>query len=84
MKSLIAMLLATAALAGCGGSSMSESAPAPTATPARPATMNFTVFTKELLTTQSDTAQPTAVTTAQFEFPDDENPRAFASVLPTT
>jgi hypothetical protein len=78
MKGLLAMLLATACLAGCGGSSMSD----PAAPPAQPSGINFTAFTKQLLRIQSDSAQPSPVTTAQFEFPDDDNPQAFAAVLP--
>jgi len=78
MRALVAMMLAGACLSGCGGSSMSE----PAAPPAQPAAINFTAFTEKLLRIQSDTAQPTPVTTAQFEFPDNDNPQAFADVLP--
>jgi hypothetical protein len=81
MKAQLAMLLAGACLVGCGvGSSMSESGPAPT--PAQPTGINFTSFTEKLLQIQSDSAQPVPVTTAQFEFPDNDNPQAFAAVLP--
>jgi len=80
MKGLLAMLLATACLAACNGSSMT----APAAPPAQPSGMNFTAFTKQLLGIQSDSAQPSPVTTAQFEFPDNDNPLAFAAVLPAT
>ena len=72
------MLLATACLAACDGSSMT----APATPPAQPSGMNFTAFTKQLLGIQSDSAQPSPVTTAQFEFPDNDNPQAFAAVLP--
>ena len=78
MRALLAMLLASACLAACNGSSMSEPAPAP----AQTAGVNFTSFTEKLLRIQSDSAQPTPVTTAQFEFPDNDNPQAFAAVLP--
>jgi len=78
MKALFAMLLATACLAACDGSSMT----APAAPPAQPSGINFTAFTKQLLRIQSDSAQPSPVTTAQFEFPDNDNPLAFAAVLP--
>ena len=78
MRALLAMLLAGTCLNACGGSSMSE----PAAPPARPAAINFTAFTEKLLRIQSDTAQPTPVTTAQFAFPDNDNPQAFAGVLP--
>ena len=79
MKALLASLLATVCLAGCGGGS---SMMAPAAPPAQPSGINFTVFTKQLLRIDSDSAQPTPVTSAQFEFPDDDNPQAFADVLP--
>jgi hypothetical protein len=78
MKGLLAMLLATASLAACNGTSMT----APAAPPAQPSGVNFTAFTKQLLRIQSDSAQPSPVTTAQFEFPDNDNPQAFAAVLP--
>jgi hypothetical protein len=78
MKGLLAMLLATACLAACDGTSMT----APAAPPAQPSGINFTAFTKQLLRIQSDSAQPSPVTTAQFEFPDNDNPQAFAAVLP--
>jgi hypothetical protein len=80
MKALLTMLLVGACLAGCGGGAMN--APAPT--PAQPTGINFTTFTEKLMQIQSDSAQPTPVTTAQFEFPDNDNPQAFAAVLPTT
>lgn len=78
MRALLAMLLAGTCLSACGGSSMSE----PATPPAQPAAINFTAFTEQLLRIQSDSAQPTAVTTAQFTFPDNDNPQAFAGVLP--
>lgn len=78
MKGLLAMLLATACLAACDGTSMT----APAAPPAQPSGIDFTAFTKQLLRIQSDSAQPSRVTTAQFEFPDNDNPQAFAAVLP--
>lgn len=78
MRALLAMVLAGACLSACGGSSMSE----PAAPPAQPSGINFTAFTEKLLRIQSDTAQPTPVTTAQFTFPDNDNPQAFAGVLP--
>jgi hypothetical protein len=78
MKGLLAMLLATACLTACDGTSMT----APAAPPAQPSGINFTAFTKQLLRIQSDSAQPSPLTTAQFEFPDNDNPQAFAAVLP--
>jgi len=79
MKAVLATLLATACLAGCGGGS---SMTVPAAPPAQPSGISFTVFTKQLLRIDSDSAQPTPVTSAQFVFPDDDNPQAFADVLP--
>ena len=78
MRALLLMAVAAATVAGCGGGS----AAAPAAPPARPSGINFTTFTKSMLRIQSDSVQPTAVTSAQFVFPDDDNPQAFASVLP--
>lgn len=81
MKGRLAMLLAMACLAACGGGSTMGPEPAP-APPVPTATVDFTAFTKELLRTQSDSAPPRPVTAAQFAFPDDDNPQAFADVLP--
>ena len=79
MKALLAMLLAAACLAGCGGGS---SVTAPVAPAAQPSAVSFTAFTKQLLRIDSDSAQPAPVTSAQFEFADNDNPQAFADVLP--
>jgi hypothetical protein len=80
MKALLAMLTAVCLSACDGGSRMGpDPAPAP---PMQKAQVDFTVFTKELLRAQSDSAQPRPVTAAQFAFPDDDNPQAFADVLP--
>jgi hypothetical protein len=83
MKGLLAMLLATSCLAACGGGAGMGPEPGP-ATPAQSAKVDFTAFTKELLRVQSDSAQPSPVTTAQFEFADNDNALAFAAVLPAT
>jgi hypothetical protein len=83
MKRLIATALATACLAACGGGSGMGPEPAP-APPVQTAKVDFTAFTKELLRTQSDSAQPLPVSAAQFVFADDDNPEAFATVLPST
>ena len=79
MRRLLTTVLAAAALAACDGSSTSV---APAAMPA--AGVNFTVFTEELVRSKSDTAQPVEVNGVQFVFPDDDNPQAFAGVLPAT
>ena len=78
MRRFILPLLVLAALSACGGDSMSGAAPAPA--PA-PAAANFTAFVLGLLNSQSDSAAPVAVSTAQFAFTDDDNPAAFAAVL---
>jgi ABC-type glycerol-3-phosphate transport system substrate-binding protein len=78
MRALLALLLVAAGVSGCGGESMA----APTSTPTQTSAVNFTSFTEKLLQIHSDSAQPTAVTNAQFEFPDNDNPQAFAAVLP--
>jgi hypothetical protein len=81
MRRLLAAALTAAALAACDGSST-------TVAPAAPAThasgVNFTVFTEELVRSKSDTTQPVAVDGVEFVFPDDDNPQAFAGVLPVT
>jgi hypothetical protein len=79
MKALLAMLLTAACLSACDGSSMSAPQTAP---PAQTSGINFTAFTKELLRIQSDSVQPVALSSAQFVFSDDDNPQAFAGVLP--
>lgn len=86
MRALVAVLLAAAMLAACGGGgSMSPATQAaPATTPSAQAGIDFTAFTKELLPIQSDASQPVAVNAAQFVFADDNNPDAFASVLPVT
>jgi hypothetical protein len=83
MRGLLAMLLATACLAACGGGSGMGPEPAP-ARPLPTAKVDFTAFTRELLRAQSDSAQPLPVSAAQFVFADDDNPEAFATVLPST
>ncbi|HEY0767955.1 MAG TPA: hypothetical protein VGD47_08350 [Steroidobacteraceae bacterium] len=83
MSRLVALLLASACLAGCGGGTTSTTAPPAAATPpASPTSVDFTAFTKELLSNQSDSAEPVPVTATQFLFPDNDNPTAFADVLP--
>jgi len=73
--------LTLACLAGCGGGSGAGMDPPPAAPPAA-MSVDFTTFTKELVANQSDTAIPVTVTASQFVFRDDDNPEAFASVLP--
>ena len=80
MRRVAALVALVGAVAGCGGGSYG---PAPQAgTPPPPASVDFTTYTKELLASQSDSALPNAVSVAQFTFHDDDNPDAFASVLP--
>ena len=81
MKRLIAMSLALASLAACDGSSTTAPHSAP---PAQPQGVNFTAFTLQLLGSPSDSAPPVSVGSTQFVFPDDDNPQAFAAVLPST
>jgi hypothetical protein len=84
MKRSTGAVLMLACVAGCGGGSGSGMAPPSSATPPPTTTMSvdFTTFTKTLMANQSDTALPLAVTPTQFVFRDDDNPEAFASVLP--
>jgi hypothetical protein len=91
VRAAVAALAAAGLLSACGGASMSEAASAAPAqgsaqstAPTQASGMNFTAFTEQLLHTQSDSAQPLAVTVAQFVFPDNDNPQAFAAVLPAT
>ena len=81
MKRAIPGLIAMGCLAGCGGGGSG----APSAVAAGPppaASVDFTAFTKNLVTTQPDSAVPIPVSVAEFAFRDDDNPAAFASVLP--
>ena len=82
MKRLILPLAVAAALSGCGGDSMGASQAMPAAAP--PSATDFTAFLKQLLAGQSDTSAPLTVSAAQFVFPDDDNPAAFATVLAGT
>ena len=87
MRAALPVLLAAATLAACdGGGSTSTAVEAAQATtpPAQSGSIDFTTFTKELLRSQSDAAQPVAVNAARFVFADNDNPDAFASVLPGT
>ncbi len=81
MKREALALLTLAGLAGCGGGAGMAPPPA-TTTPPAAMSIDFTAFTKALVADQSETATPVAVTPAQFVFRDDDNPQAFASVLP--
>lgn len=86
MKRVVPLLVATACLAACGGAGTSmPTAQAPVAVaPTPPTGVDFTAFTKAVVSGQSDTAMPVAVTAAEFVFPDNDNPTAFAAVLPGT
>ena len=81
MKRRALALLTLAGLAGCGGGA-GIAPPATSAPPPAAMSVDFTAFTKDLLATRSDTATPVAVTPTEFVFRDDDNPEAFASVLP--
>ena len=81
MKREALALVTLAGLAGCGGGS-GVAPSATTAPPPAAMSVDFTAFTKALVANQSETATPVAVTPAQFVFRDDDNPEAFASVLP--
>ena len=88
MKRSAVAVLTLACLAGCGGGSgsgagTSSSTMAVSSASTAPSAMSvdFTTFTKGLVANQSDTALPVAVSPAEFRFPDDENPQAFATVL---
>ena len=85
MNRVVPLLVATACLAACGGGTPSTQAPAPVAvTPPPVANVNFTAFTKNVLTVKSETAVPVTISAAEFAFPDNDNPSAFATVLPGT
>ena len=79
-------VLAAACLAACGGGDMSDSstmnAESNTNPPTPTAKINFTTFTEKLISSQSETEEPLAVAPTDFYFPDDENPAAFAAVVP--
>ena len=79
MKRSLALLAVIGCMAGCGGGSSGTTASAP---PPPPRTsIDFTAFTKDLLSSQSDTALPVSLSRTTFVFNDDDNPEAFASVL---
>ena len=81
MRRVVAAIAVVGAVVGCGGGGSHGQAP-PAGTPPPAAAVDFTSFTKELLTSQSDSALATAVPAARFTFQDDDNPDAYASVLP--
>ena len=55
--------------------------PPPSAPQPSAANVDFTTFTKALMANRPETTTPVPVTPAEFVFPDDDNPVAFASVL---
>ena len=79
-------VLTAACLAACGGGDMSDSgtmnADSNMNPPIPTAKINFTTFTEKLISSQSETEEPLAVAPTDFYFPDDENPAAFAAVVP--
>lgn len=79
MRRFILPLAALAVLSACGGDSMGAATPAPA--PAARAASDFTSFVLDLLKSPSDTAEPVAVSAAQFVFRDEDNPAAFATAL---
>ena len=76
MKRTLAALAVIGCMAGCGGGGSGTTVAAP------PTSVDFTAFTKDLLSSQSETALPVSVSMTAFVFKDDDNPEAFASVLP--
>ena len=88
MSRWLALLAAATCLAACGGGTTSTtSTPGQmpvTMTPAQPSGVDFTTFTEKLLTIQSDTGAPTTVTANGFVFSGNDNPAAFAAVVPAT
>lgn len=78
MKRKILWMMGTAlVLGGCGGGSQ-ELMQRPNSTTL------FTTLVKQVLAASADTAVPTAVANLNISFADDENPQAFADVLPPT
>jgi hypothetical protein len=83
MKSLVLVpVLMAGGLAACGGGEMSDnsSLSPPMMTPA--ARISFTSFTEKLISSRSETEEPLAVAPTDFSFADDDNPAAFAAVVP--
>ena len=79
MKRIFATCVVASLLAGCGGG---PSAPLPTQSVPTAMSVDFTAFVKQLVLNQSDAARPVDVSTLSFIFADDENPAAFADILP--
>ena len=81
MRRLVAVVAVAGSVVGCGDGG-SHGSPPQAGTPPPAVAVDFTSYTKELLTSQSDAALANAVPVAQFTFHDDDNPDAYASVLP--
>ena len=79
MKAILVAILAAALLNACSGGSSDTMQPPATA---QPTSVNFTSFVKTIVVEHSDVAIPLEVKTVTFVFTDDENPAAFAEVLP--
>jgi len=80
VKRTLAVLAVIGCIGGCGGGGSATTAATPPPPP--PASVDFTAFAKDLLASQSETALPVPVAMTAFVFKDDDNPEAFASVLP--
>lgn len=73
--------LLIAALAGCGGSSNSNTGVVPTQPPTQPPPTSFTSFVHTQVAQTSETTQPADVNAVTFSFPDENNPAAFNDVV---
>jgi ABC-type glycerol-3-phosphate transport system substrate-binding protein len=75
----LALIGAVAVIAGCGGGSSSSYETPPVAT--QPA--SFTSWSKQEVFAKAETATPTETEPLMFNFDGDDNPDAYAELLPT-
>lgn len=85
MKKILAAIPAAALMVACGGGSSQTMQPAAVVPPpevTQPMSVNFTSFVKTMVVEHSNAVAPLDISKVSFAFTDDENPTAFADVLP--